>query len=818
MGFWDQDTFQAPPLMCFFPSIARNLLQNRLYQLPAYRINAKAYGLKGAYVPWEIGNTGGFSRDDACDHQEIHIAPDVSLFIKQYYQLTQNTSSLEELFPLLEGIADFLVSRVNRTDEQGWLSIETIVGADESTGRATIDNDMFTNACSVFALEAALDAADTLGDRVSISQEQRSSWRHAAAKVKLQLVIFDGKLVHKEYDEYTFASTFIDNNTQHPSIGQGDSVLLGFPLQFNDSHRVWAGHKQQVRLNDIRYYGPHVSPTGSYMTAGHYAIAWLEKPHRNIANASAWFAKGRLKNYAPWRIWSEHDSSDGGAVNFITAGGVFLQSLVFGYGGIRFHNRGMRLDPLLPPGCRSMKLRGLNYANAEFDVLVQGPGLARFSKRQSRFMEDISSSDFKSSDAVVVRQQADGAYWLTQQHELGKSVHVDKTDDETTVRVAGRDSISDRSMLTYHYDVSSARHEPSKSQLRPCDIFAKAGTPCVAAHSSTRALYAAYDGPLYQLVKETGMGGSGLSSSNPMVTKDIKVAAGGVVDAAAHDAFCGPAGACTVLRIYDQSPHGNHLGIQHGTPNLEPPRNGTDVGVNFTDPESNTTLGGKPAYGLFFVGDDSHNMHYVGQGYSNRTARGTAVGDEPQTTYALFSGRRYNGNCCFDYGNAENLTADGNINMANESAADGTMETVYFGAYNPPQGVGSGSGPWIGADMENGVYYSGAGEANKQANATVPSLTLSDFVVGFVKGEPGNHYAIKAGDPGTNTLRTVYDGRRPKGYEIMKKNGGIILGTGGDNSPWAAGTFYEGAMTRGFATNETEAAIFANLVAAGYGQ
>ena len=52
----------------------------------------------------------------------------------------------------------------------------------------------------------------------------------------------------------------------------------------------------------------------------------------------------------------------------------------------------------------------------------------------------------------------------------------------------------------------------------------------------------------------------------------------------------------------------------------------------------------------------------------------------------------------------------------------------------------------------------------------------------------------------------------------MKKNGGIILGTGGDNSPWAAGTFYEGAMTRGFATNETEAAIFANLVAAGYGQ
>ena len=29
-----------------------------------------------------------------------------------------------------------------------------------------------------------------------------------------------------------------------------------------------------------------------------------------------------------------------------------------------------------------------------------------------------------------------------------------------------------------------------------CDIFAAGGTPCVAAHSLTRALFAAYDGPL----------------------------------------------------------------------------------------------------------------------------------------------------------------------------------------------------------------------------------------------------------------------------------------------------------------------------------
>jgi hypothetical protein len=33
----------------------------------------------------------------------------------------------------------------------------------------------------------------------------------------------------------------------------------------------------------------------------------------------------------------------------------------------------------------------------------------------------------------------------------------------------------------------------------PCDIYASNGTACVAAHSTTRALFASYNGPLYQV-------------------------------------------------------------------------------------------------------------------------------------------------------------------------------------------------------------------------------------------------------------------------------------------------------------------------------
>ena len=82
----------------------------------------------------------------------------------------------------------------------------------------------------------------------------------------------------------------------------------------------------------------------------------------------------------------------------------------------------------------------------------------------------------------------------------------------------------------------------------PCDIYAKGGIPCVAAHSMTRALYASYAGPLYSVTKKPGT-----------TVKDIPVTnAGGVADAAAHEAFCGSS-ECVVQRIYDQSPQGNHL-------------------------------------------------------------------------------------------------------------------------------------------------------------------------------------------------------------------------------------------------------------------
>jgi TPP-dependent pyruvate/acetoin dehydrogenase alpha subunit len=51
----------------------------------------------------------------------------------------------------------------------------------------------------------------------------------------------------------------------------------------------------------------------------------------------------------------------------------------------------------------------------------------------------------------------------------------------------------------------------------------------------------------------------------------------------------------------------------------------------------------------------------------------------------------------------------------------------------------------------------------------------------------------------------------------MKKQGAIVLGTGGDGTDTAQGDFYEGVMTSGAASDATANAVQANIFAAGYG-
>ena len=71
------------------------------------------------------------------------------------------------------------------------------------------------------------------------------------------------------------------------------------------------------------------------------------------------------------------------------------------------------------------------------------------------------------------------------------------------------------------------------------------------------------------------------------------------------------------------------------------------------------------------------------------------------------------------------------------------------------------------------------------------------------------------GDATSGALQTAYDGAAPAQWIL---EGGIILGIGGDNSNWSYGTFYEGAITAGRPSLQTQEAVFQNVQEARYGQ
>ncbi|MFD9126249.1 arabinofuranosidase catalytic domain-containing protein [Kitasatospora sp. NPDC059571] len=239
----------------------------------------------------------------------------------------------------------------------------------------------------------------------------------------------------------------------------------------------------------------------------------------------------------------------------------------------------------------------------------------------------------------------------------------------------------------------------------PCDIYAAGGTPCVAAHSTTRALFASYSGALCQVQR----------ASDGRLQDVGVLAAGGVADAGAQDSFCART-ACTITRVYDQSGSGNTL-VHQG-----PGGTGGDDAAATATTEA-LTVGGRKAYALYINPGNSY--------FAYNSAGAVPTGSSPEGEYMVTSGTHVNGGCCFDYGNTEiDHKADGN----------GAMDAINFGTECCFGGCG-GPGPWVQADLENGLFSSGS----KTWNPNQVSQT-SRFVTAMLKNDGTTHMALNGAD------------------------------------------------------------------------
>jgi non-reducing end alpha-L-arabinofuranosidase len=301
---------------------------------------------------------------------------------------------------------------------------------------------------------------------------------------------------------------------------------------------------------------------------------------------------------------------------------------------------------------------------------------------------------------------------------------------------------------------------------RPCDLFARA-TPCVAAFSTTRALYRAYTGPLYQVTRQSDQAHA-----------EIGLLPDGYANAAAQESFCAHT-ACVISRLYDQSPNHNDLTpAPPGGAARGPGPNGYDLPA--AAGALPVTLAGHRVYGIDIQ---------PGMGYRNDHPQETAVNGQAEGVYMVTSALHLNDKCCFDFGNAEANNLD---NKA------GHMDAINIMCHGAP------CSPDAGLDMEDGIY----------GHLKVPAGTV--FVTDMGASDGQHSYAIYQGNAQSGALSSTGIIPLPRGYQPMRQEGAILLGVGGDNSNWASGYFFEGVMTAGMPSAHALEAIQSNIVAAGY--
>lgn len=306
----------------------------------------------------------------------------------------------------------------------------------------------------------------------------------------------------------------------------------------------------------------------------------------------------------------------------------------------------------------------------------------------------------------------------------------------------------------------------------PCDIYGSAGTSCVAAYSSVRALYTSFSGALYKVQRASDNG-----------TFDVGVlAAGDYANAASQDSFCAGT-SCRITVVFDQSPRHNDLTIA-------PAGAAGPANVGAIANALPTTVAGHAVYGIFLP---PHTA------YRRSSTSGIAINGQPESMYEVASGTNVNNGCCTDFGNVETQSIDTGASH---------MDAINLALLNAPGSAGHG--PWVEADLENGVFQGGT------AVNTANTGNASKFVTALLKNNGQTTFALKGGNSQTGALTTWYTGNLPAGYSPMHQEGSIGLGAGGDNSNRGTQSFYEGVMTAGYSSDTADNSVQSNIVAAGY--
>lgn len=309
---WDIDAFCVQPLIFSQPDAARALLDFRSRGLKAAGSNARLSGRQGVQFPWEAAPLTGQEAAPGAgaaaaheDHGSLHVARAFALFA----DATGDEAFLkEDAWPVLEGVADWIVSRLTRTGRGYELK--------RATGPAEVpvppDNDAFTLMLSHDVLGRAIAAAEAIG------RAPPAAW--AEVRNNLYLPVRSDKVI-AAHDDF---------RVDEPK-GATPSPLAGF---FPGGRRL----DEAVERRTLDFYLAHWRDyIGAPMLPALYGVWAARTGDRTLAlklfeEGYAAYDAGRFHQCLEYR--PDHPDSQTAAGPFFANLGGMLLGLLFGFTGL----------------------------------------------------------------------------------------------------------------------------------------------------------------------------------------------------------------------------------------------------------------------------------------------------------------------------------------------------------------------------------------------------------------------------------------------------------------------------------------------------
>ncbi|MFL6606511.1 MAG: glycoside hydrolase family 65 protein [Steroidobacteraceae bacterium] len=352
-AFWDSDTWIFPALLLLHPERAKSMVAFRERTLDAARRRAEQHGFAGAMYPWEADPEHGSEQTPhfayVLGDTEIHVNADVAIAQWQYYLATEDRDWLRvHGWPVIREVARFWSSRASYDPREHRYELAHVNSVAESN--TDVANDTFTNVAAAKALGIAAAAAKVLRER------PEPGWERISRLLYTPLTP-DGQ------HHLPFAPKVVSRGDD---FGGGPLSLLFLPsLDLTLGMQLWR--------NDYAYaIRPNPLAPVAAVSMGIAPRVIAAATVGSAGEASTWFSTnftgGTLK--APFNVRTETANNNVGY--FLTGSGGYLQSLIYGFSGLRLREAGLveAYVPVLPANWNSLTLRNVLFRGQRMDIRI----------------------------------------------------------------------------------------------------------------------------------------------------------------------------------------------------------------------------------------------------------------------------------------------------------------------------------------------------------------------------------------------------------------------------------------------------------------